>query len=204
LNSRNYTSIYDLHLILYRGIKDDLDTKISSYVTLSQLQSLGLLKSYRYPFFIFKDNRNSNNQIALEITNTHEQLENPYQIYKNYVSRVSFLKMLRDFPEIEDFNNSSKRGVNDLNRFMIDPLISENSSLDWFIYDDESLNFLMNIEQLEDEIEQEIFFCEGSGENKLFFQDKLKNLSLDLCQKGSNHKFYLNLNLDSGVKIIGI
>ena len=53
-NSQNHLALFDVHLALYRKIKDDSETKIDFTVTFNSLHNKGLLKNPKYPFFIFK------------------------------------------------------------------------------------------------------------------------------------------------------
>jgi hypothetical protein len=196
-DSESYLSLFDLHLIIYRSIKEETETKISMDVTLEELQSLGLLKSYKYPFFIFQDNRDLKKKIPKifktkgislkeEIINGDNEL---FLIYQDYLPRTNSLHLLKSFPDLENFYNANKKGVNQMNRFLIDPLISENEVLDWFIYDDESLNFLIDAEKIEQEDKGMIFF---SSNNKIYLQDKYPDIRLTV-------KEYTNLVISLSV-----
>lgn len=165
-----------MHLILYRAVKDEKETKIDFDIKLCDLKNLGLLKSYKYPFFLFKDNRNSSHKIhkeflQIDIFETISENEGEmYFLFENYLPRLKPLAVLKRNPEVEEFFKLSKKAVNKLNRFPINPLISEKENLDWFIYDDESLNFLVEIEKSDFSICEQINFC-CKNENIIFFQD---------------------------------
>ena len=77
-NSQNHLALFDVHLALYRKIKDDSETKIDFTVTFNSLHNKGLLKNPKYPFFIFKDNRNNG-----ELIQFHED-------------KIEFLKKIKD------------------------------------------------------------------------------------------------------------
>jgi len=49
-------TFFDLHLILLRNIKNELDTKIDPSITLKTFYDLGLLKNHKYPLFFLKEN----------------------------------------------------------------------------------------------------------------------------------------------------
>jgi hypothetical protein len=154
-------------------MKDEIETKIDFNVKLSELQSLGLLKNYKYPFFYFKDNRNTKNKSQANPETLNEMIETGEYLlhYKNYLPRANSMLILKRFPEYEQYYELNKQGVNQLNRIFMDPLISENEKLDWFIYDDESLNFLIDMEKEEFNVEETV---ESSSRDlsKVYFQDK--------------------------------
>lgn len=56
-------------------------------------------------------------------------------------------------------------------------MIPEEENKDWFIYDDESLNFLMEMEKMQIELNQLIKFKKGNS-NKVYFQDTYQNFTL--------------------------
>lgn len=91
----------------------------------------------------------------------------------------------------------NKRGINQLDKLQLDPLISEKENLDWFIYDDESLKFLMDMEK-EGFIVVENVKKHPNNKNKVYFQDKYKYMLLSNKEYKS---FYITLNLGT-VKII--
>lgn len=59
----------------------------------------------------------------------------------------------------------------------LSPLVSEKENSDWFIYDDESLNFLMEMEKTKFELDQ-IIKIDKNDRNKVYFQDNYKNITL--------------------------
>lgn len=178
LDSEYYLTLFDLHLLLYRSIRDETETKIDFSVKLEELQSLGLLKNFRYPFFVFKENRNTQDKIWKEISKGDKGLlQNMVDtgelllIYQNYLPRTNSFLSLKRFPELELYYQENKKGVNQLNRFFMDPLISEKENLDWFIYDDESLNFLIDMEKNEFQISEVTKYSSYDYEKKIYFQD---------------------------------
>jgi hypothetical protein len=193
MDSEFLLSVFDLHLVLYRSIKNEIETKIDFDIKLKELKGLGLLKNYKYPFFVFKDNRNINNRISIELENSIETYQNIidteqelFLIYKNYLPRTNTLMTLKRFPLLEEYFQLNKRGVNQLNRFLLDPLISEKENLDWFIYDDESLNFLMDMEKLDFNVEQTVRY-NTHNEDIVYFQDKYPYVILS----NKEHKQFL-------------
>ncbi len=199
LDSENYLTLFDLHLILYRSIKSETETKIDFQIKLSQLQELGLLKHHKYPFFTFKDNRNKS-IVKLEKELIESILDNGkfYCLYKDYLPRSNVFHILKSFPDLEEYYTLNKKGVNKLNRFGMDPLISENENLDWFIYDDESLNFLIDMDKNEFPINETVKY-DLLNKNKLYFQDKYPYI---LLPNKDYPMFYISLSLKNSLEDI--
>lgn len=192
LHSSDHLNLFDLHLILYRSIKNETETKIDFDVKLSELHNLGLLKNHKYPFFIFKDNRNKST-IKMSVETVENTLENDKLLcmYTDYLPRSNTISVLNTFPDFEEYYRMNKRGVNKLNRLCMDPLISENENLDWFIYDDESLNFLLDMEKNQFSINETVRY-DLLNKNKLYFQDKYPYI---LLPNKDYPLFYLSLSL---------
>lgn len=125
--------------------------------------------------------------------------------YKHYFPRANSILILKRFPEYEHYFNLNKRGVNQLNRIFMDPLISENENLDWFIYDDESLNFLIDMEGEEFTTEEKVEYAtlnhpnEGENSSKVYFQDKYPYVILS-NREYKNICVAFNLN-DTAMKV---
>ena len=179
-------SLFDLHLILFRNIKDDLETKVDHNLKLIDIKNNELLKNSKYPFFIFKDNRNKS-FLTLELFDYNEILReyseesflNLYKLYHGYLPRANTISLLRYSP-IEDIFEERQNRVNSLNKLQLDELIPEKEGEDWFTYDDESLNFLMKHEttNYEVDINNNIH---TTDDGRVFFQDKLPYIVL--CPK---------------------
>lgn len=189
---------------MYRSIKDETETKIDFNIKLKELNELGLLKNFKFPFFMFKDNRNINNKVGEDLKEDGDlkklviDNKESFFLYRNYLPRSETLLILKMYPELDEFYQSSKKGVNRLNRIYMDPLISEKENLDWFIYDDESLNFLLDMEKTEFTITEVVKPSSGSS-NKIYFQDKYPNV---LLANNEYKAFYIVLNLgDVNIKL---
>jgi hypothetical protein len=115
-----------------------------------------------------------------------------YLIYKYYLPRINPLGILKSDPDVEQYFQTNKMGINRLNKLHLDPLISEKENLDWFIYDDESLKFLMEMEKVEYNIEENIKYTED--ENKVYFEDMYQYM---LLLNREYKCFYINLNINS-------
>lgn len=70
---------------------------------------------------------------------------------------------------MENFEKN-KQSINSLNKLEFNPLISLKENFDWFIYDDESLNFLMNMENKQIEKLESIRYDEIN--KNIYLEDK--------------------------------
>ncbi len=169
---------------MFRSIHDQKDSKIDKNVSLAYLEELGLLKSYKFPFLFLTDSRNYNKifkdsefvksvykKIKTENTNPVRGL---YNLYRDYLPRsiVSYSPK-NNISDISRLYRLSKKGVNMFCKLELDSIIDDAKS-NWFSYDDESLNFLMNVDNLEILQEEKINVKNG----KIYFQDKLPYIML--------------------------
>ena len=202
-NSENHLSLFDVHLALFKKIKSDNETKINFHVTFNELHQKGLLKNPKYPFFIFKDNRNNGDLIQFHedkvefLKKLKEKKYETYLMYKEYLPRVNPLNILNCHPEFETFFQFSKNSITELSEYNINPLIYEGKEindkkgkknaktetineidekgnetkkdLDWFVYDDESMNFLTTLDKEEFKQNSNIKFLKNN--NKVIFED---------------------------------
>lgn len=93
-------SLFDLHLIMFRSIKDETETKIDSDIKINMFFELGLIKNWSFPFFEFKDNRNLNLKINLD-TNTLKDItdnEDPLLCYKKILPRNNIVDFIKKNP----------------------------------------------------------------------------------------------------------
>lgn len=92
--------MFDLHLIIFRSIKDELETKIDFDMSLNDLLEKGLIKNHRYPFFYFKDNRNNRLNIFADeklLKEIHEN-EEALLCYKKYLPRNNTVNFIMKNP----------------------------------------------------------------------------------------------------------
>ena len=135
-NSQNHLTLFDVHLALYRKIRSDSETKLDFKLTFDNLHNKGLLKNPKYPFFIFKDNRNNGELIQFhedKIEFLEKIKENKYEtylMYKNYLPRVNPLNILNCHPEFESFYQSAKSAIYQLSEYNISSLIYEKKELE--------------------------------------------------------------------------
>ena len=272
-NSQNHLALFDVHLALYRKIKSDSETKMDFNITFESLHNKGLLKNPKYPFFIFKDNRNNGELIQFhedKIEFLQKIKENKYEtylMYKNYLPRVNPLNILNCHPEFEKFFQSAKSAIYQLSEYNISPLIYEKKEiqdkkgnkkkkkdkkekdkkdiernyntigptnnirssnlengdddeevhkaqgdLDWFVYDDESMNFLTSLDKEEFKLSSNIKFLNQKEQNsKVLFEDvyesskltenEMNNMFVDVSiptdnAEGNNKEITKKLKLD--------
>ena len=224
-NSENHLALFDVHLALFRKIKSDSETKLDFGITFESLHNKGLLKNPKYPFFIFKDNRNNGELIQFHedkiefLKKIKDNKYESYLMYKNYLPRVNPLNILNCHPEFEKFFQSAKLAINKLSEYNIHSLIYERKpvtekkskkmkkkdknkeresnannirasnaeaeddddevqktqgDLDWFVYDDESMNFLTSLDKEEFKLSSNIKFLDS----KVLFEDVYESSKL--------------------------
>ena len=189
----HHLSMFDLHLAIYRSLKSSTETKVDFDMPLGPLREYGLLKNHKFPFFLFDDNRNNGNLITtyedkLAILKTISQNDfELYTIYQTYLPRVNTFNNLNAHPELETYYQTRKKGLNKLSPYYFNPLISEKNSLEWFIYDDESLNFLATLEKKYFDITSKI---KNSSDNQIYFEDKFPTSTL---KEKDLDKFFINV-----------
>jgi len=171
-NCKILLDLFDLHLCLYKDIKEDLENKISLQLKLDDLHRLGILKNYKKPFFYLTENKmplfiNKNNNYKETYKNINEK-KNFYYLYKNFLPRVNTLNLLLFNPQIVLFNKYNKNNYNKFTKFFTNPLICENEKLDWFIYDNESINFLIEMKKKKIDIKSKLKYIN----NEIYFIDK--------------------------------
>jgi hypothetical protein len=187
------TTLFDLRLVCYRNLKKDSENRLDATVTLERLEQLGFIKSHRYHSLILSESRNYNkifkdNSFLLNTYGTilkAFELKNFDFLYKDYLPRVisSYTHSL------VNFYNSNKKGINQLSKLILDPLIANG---DWFIYDDESLSFLTNMGSIFCDLEETVKIKEGN----IYFQDKLPYITLP---NRDFKTFFLNITVGNDV-----
>ena len=176
LNAPSHLAAFDLNLCFYDDVKPPQDNKVAFDVLLDELHFLGLLKNYRLPFLVLKQNfapmkyTYSNLIKVKKLFEMNETNYNQYAMYFDFLPRmVKWVpNALLAHPEVEDFISRNKKGYNEFTPYRRNKLTYENDTLDWFIYDKESINFLheMNNEEFQDFAGLKFF------DGKVFFEDK--------------------------------
>ena len=200
LDSKNHLNLYDLQICLYRQIKPDYENKISFDEKIDALHEKGLLKNYKYPFFIFKDNKTPfsfnycSNQIKSDILRAMIDCEfDGNALYSFYLPRVNTLYKINSFPQLEDYFFRNKKGYNDFTPFNLNPLLNEHDQFDWFIYDNESMNFLINMNKTNIEVKSKLKLID----EKLYFEDVCDDEEVNLnFSEEDVGKIFLNIHYE--------
>ena len=109
-------------------------------------------------------------------------------MYSFYLPRANTLYKINSFPQMEDFFIRNKKGYNDFTPFNLNPLLNEHDQFDWFIYDNESKNFLINMNKTNIEIKSKLKLIK----KKLYFEDTIDDENIALKEDDLKHLF-LNL-----------
>jgi len=176
-NSSRNLILFDLHLCIYRQIKTDYENKISFDIKIDDLYSKGLIHDFPYPFFLFKDNRTpltfpySPNKIKNDlIKNIIESNFNFSTFYSLYLPRTNTINLLNTHPEISDYYDKNKKNYNEFNKYNLNTLIGNEEKYDWFYHDNESLNFLIEMNSFDINIKSLKKIING----KIYFEDKVQ------------------------------
>ena len=176
-NSSKNLILFDLHLCIYRQIKPDYENKISFDIKIEDLYSKGLIHDFPYPFFLFKDNRTpftfpySPNKIKNDlIKNILESNFNFSTFYSIYLPRSNTINILNTHPEISDYYDKNKKNYNEFNKYNLNTLIGSEEKYDWFYHDNESLNFLIEMNSFDINIKSLKKIING----KIYFEDKVQ------------------------------
>ena len=197
LDSHNHLNLYDLQLCLYCQIKPDYENKISNDIKIDFLHEKGFIKNAKYPFFIFKDNKlpysfmsNSSQLKSDLLKNVIDSGYNENAIYSLYLPRINTIYKINSFPELEDYYIKNKKGYNEFNHFNLNELLNEHDKFDWFIYDNESMNFLINMNKINIDVKSKLKLIE----EKLYFEDVCddENVNLNFTENDVG-KIFLNI-----------
>ena len=195
LDSLNHINLFDLQICLYNQIKPEYENKINYDVKIDLLHEKGLLKNHKYPFFLFKDNRTPftfnfcTNQIKSDLLkNVIDNKNDSNAIYYLYLPKNNIMNKLNSFPQLEDYYTRNKKGYNEFTPFNLNPLLNEHDQFDWFIYDEESIAFLINMNQKNIEINSKLKVIK----NKLYFMDIIDDYK-GLIEEKDLENFFLNL-----------
>ena len=197
LDSVNHINLYDLHLCLYRQIKPEYENKISNDVKIDALHEKGFIKNSKYPFFIFKNNKlphfflaNSSQIRSDLLKNIIDSGYDENAIYSLYLPRINTIYKLNAFPELEDYFIRNKKCYNEFNHFNLNELLNDHEKLDWFIYDNESMNFLINMNKTNIEVKSKLKLIN----EKLYFEDACDDEDINLSFKEEDlAKLFLNI-----------
>ena len=197
LDSKNHINLYDLQLCLYRQIKPEYENKISNDIKIDALHEKGFIKNAKHPFFIFKNNKlphffmaNSPQLRSDLLKNVIDSGYDENAIYSLYLPRINTLYKINSFPELEDYFIRNKKGYNEFNHFNLNELLNEHEKFDWFIYDNESMNFLINMNKTNIEVKSKLKLIK----EKLYFEDICDDENVNLSiNENDLSKLFLNI-----------
>ena len=185
LNSSFHSNLFDLALCFYDSIIQPQENRIDKYIMINKLHELQILKNYRTPFFLMKENFTPFSYIYEgkfqigQLNEVQNAKNNQYAMYLDYLPRISkwVPNILCAHPELEEYNSKTKKYFNEFKPYKINVLSCDNNKIDWFIYDKESINFLIEMDKKN--------FVENSNlkyiNNKIYLEDKC-------VYNGSNNK----------------
>ena len=179
LNSSLHSELFDLALCFYDSIIQPHENRIDRFIMIDKLHELQILKNYRTPFFVMKENFTPFSYIYEgqfqigQLNEVQNSKYNQYAMYLDYLPRISkwVPNMLCAHPELEDYFYRNRKYFNEFKPYKINILSCDNNKVDWFIYDKESINFLI-------EMEKKIFVENANLKyvgNKLYLEDKYVN-----------------------------
>jgi hypothetical protein len=204
LNSSFHPELFDLALCFYDSIIQPHENRIDKYIMIGKLQELQIIKNYRTPFFIMKENFTPFNYIyegefqIEQLSEIQKAKYNQYAMYLDYLPRMSkwVPNILSAHPELEEYFYRKRKYFNEFHPYKINILTCDNNRVDWFIYDKESINFLIEMEKKN--------FVENANlkyiGNKLYLEDKITNGNN--TNKGKEltdedlSKIFINLTID--------
>ena len=186
LSSLQHPDIFDFSLCFYDTIMQPHENRIADYILLDKLQDLHILKNYRTPFFIIKPNfmpsayTYSGNYKLDQLKEVKDSKFNQYAMYMDYLPKL--LKwnpnLILAHPELEDYFIRNKKGYNEFTPFKRNILTCDKKTIDWFIYDQESIKFLLEMEKKEYIENSNLKYING----KVYFEDKFDG-SMQINQK---------------------
>ena len=217
-----HPQLFDLSLCFYDETKNAYENRMDNNVTIDKLHEIRILKNYRTPFFILKNNYNPLSYIYSgeynieQLKEVKESRYNQYAMYINYLPKITknLPNILLAHPELENYFYRNKKGYNEFVQYKTNRLAGDIENIDWFIYDKESMNFLMEMEQKEFTQTNSIKYING----KVYFEDsadkscqvktpasdeQLRERAFTISNELSDQdveKIYVYLIVDDGVK----
>ena len=183
----------------------------NSYFSLEKLHELHILKNYRTPFFILKSNFTPDSYIYsgnYKLDQLKEIKDSKFNYYAKYLDYMPKMikwnsNLLLAHPELEDYFIRNKRGYNEFSPFKRNVLTCDKKTIDWFIYDQESIKFLLETQKLEYIENSNLKYING----KIYFEDRVddgnkkmdRKKSLSLTKKLKDKDltmFFINLKID--------
>ena len=199
LNSNLHIDLFDLSLCFYESVIQPHENRIDKYIMINKLHELQILKNYRTPFFVMKENITPfpyiyEGQFQIGLLNEVQKTKfNQYAMYMDYLPRISKWapNILLAHPELEDYFSRTRKYFNEFKPFKINFLTCDNNK-DWFIYDKESINFLIEMENKN--------FVENANLKyiniKLYLEDRVDHNNMKELTDDDLNKVFINLTFD--------
>lgn len=193
LFSNIFSVHFDLDLTLFKKVMADEERNIDKNITLKDLFNLGFLKNTYSPFLTLSDNILKS---PLELEKNKDLLEYKEIMlaYSSKLPRINSMYFIKNFPELVEYSSIVKSYVSKLAKMKLNTLISDNK--DWFDYNEESLEFLIRMDKLNIDLDEEIYKFDIRG--NLFIQDLLPHIILPT----SEYKYFLlKIRVNSEIEI---
>ena len=180
LSARQHPELFDFYLCFYDTIVQPHENRVADYIVLDKLHDLHILKNYRTPFFILKDNFMpssyiySGNYKLDQLKEVKDSNFNHYAMYLDYLPKSLKwnFNLVMAHPELEDYFVRNKKGYNEFMPFKRNMLTCDKKTIDWFIYDQESMKFLLEMEKKEFVENSNLKYING----QLYFEDKYEEI----------------------------
>ena len=192
LSSLQHPEIYDFSLCFYESIMEPHENRVADYILLDKLHDLHILKNYRTPFFIMKRNYMPSSYIYSgkykldQLKEVKDSRFNQYAMYMDYLPRL--LKwnynLILAHPELEDYFIRNKKGYNEFTPFKRNILTCDKKTVDWFIYDQESMKFLLEMQKKEFVENSNLKYING----KIYFEDKYDESMLKMTKESEKKR----------------
>ena len=192
LNATQHPDLFDFSLCFYETIMQLHENRVADYIILDKLHDLHILKNYRTPFFKIKGNFMpssyvySGNYKLDQLKEVKDSSFNQYAMYLDYLPKLlkwNFSLVLAH-PELEDYFVRNKKGYNEFMPFKRNVLTCDKKTIDWFIYDQESMKFLIEMEKKE--------FAENSNlkyiNSKIYFEDRYDQNMIQMNQNSDKKR----------------
>jgi hypothetical protein len=192
LSATQHPELFDFNLCFYDKIMESHENRVADYIVLDKLHDLHILKNYRTPFFILKDNFMPSSYIYSgkykldQLKEVKDSNFNHYAMYLDYMPKSLKwnFNLIMAHPELEDYFVRNKKGYNEFMPFKRNMLTCDKKTIDWFIYDQESMKFLLEMEKKEYVENSNLKYING----QIYFEDKYEETFVKKPQNNADQK----------------
>ena len=190
LSCQQHPELFDFNLCFYDTISQPHENRIADYILLDKLHDLHILKNYRTPFFIIKPNFMPSSYVYTgnykldQLKEVKDSEFNHYAMYMDYLPKILNwnFNLIMAHPELEDYFLNNKKGYNEFTPFKRNILTCDKKTIDWFIYDSESMKFLLEMEKNEYSENSNLKYING----KVYFEDKYEESMIKTNNKNQD------------------